>query len=678
LGRAAALDTFPNRRHELRDEAIATSTLVDLRPTRDWDLGGPASRQAELAWFDSKLERYARREREGVFGVHRTSDRAALRRLVVPVAEEYWPIFSPDGRFLYIGYDAKTRPPRYGVWDLETGKPITGLPHIIRDFAFRPAGRRALISLDDGTVAQYELPSGTMVQTWNAGQPIQSLTFNPDGTRLAARLERGSEIRVYEPETGRVLRTFAHPILAIGSMTWRGDGRVLAAAFGNKINLWDTADGELISVLEGHQSSVVVLAFNRRGDLLASGSWDGSTRLWDGISGRELIKVPGTFLGWGPEGRSLVTAHDSNIIFHEVASGLECRTLRHGLIGNRTPPLPNGPWCVDFSSDGRLLASASVDGVRIFRAADGAELAHLSIGHCESVMFQPDRGLFTYNRELGLASWPAREGPGGVVVLGPPTLEKLPPSRSQTCHNLARDERTQRLLLTDRSNGQAVLINTVTPTSQTLLRPHTRISKGALSPDGRWAATGTWSGTDVKIWDTTTGTVRKQWPSTDATVAFSPDGHWFATCHDGYYRLFQVGSWQPGPVLATVARTGAYPMAFRFDGHLLAIVTSKHGEHAINLVDPSNGRELAVLQAPEALAIVWLAFSPDGRQLAAATTSHRVQLWDLPLVCQRLEALGLDRGFPVEPHIARPATAVPPVTAVHVIEAEPESIRTSR
>ncbi len=55
---------------------------------------------------------------------------------------------------------------------------------------------------------------------------------------------------------------------------------MLAAACGDhRIRLLDAATGKLRAVLEGHTDAITSLAFHH--DLLASGSRDGTVRLWD-------------------------------------------------------------------------------------------------------------------------------------------------------------------------------------------------------------------------------------------------------------------------------------------------------------------------------------------------------------------------------------------------------------
>ena len=47
------------------------------------------------------------------------------------------------------------------------------------------------------------------------------------------------------------------------------------------INIWNSSTGELIKTLSGHSSEITALAFINKEKYLASGSKDGSIKIWD-------------------------------------------------------------------------------------------------------------------------------------------------------------------------------------------------------------------------------------------------------------------------------------------------------------------------------------------------------------------------------------------------------------
>jgi hypothetical protein len=304
LAKAAAPATFPERRPELRDEAIACLPLVDLRVAeQSWAFPPGSPPYLEI---DSLLQRYVRFEKEGTASVRRVPDGAELRRLPVGKFPEHFSRFSPDGRFLVV-YHGLVSPPSaqsFQIWDLDRGELVAGLPPQFTALRFRPDGRQLALAGPDGLISFFDLPEVRLTRQWNAGSPAACLAFHPLDAQLAQVWRGSSEIRICNRETGRTLRTLPNPA-PVNDLAWRGDGRILAAACGHKIQVWDLTAGRLLSVLEGHQNSVVRLAFNRRGDLLASYGWDEVTRIWDPISGRQHLNFSGSFLGWGPDDRRL-------------------------------------------------------------------------------------------------------------------------------------------------------------------------------------------------------------------------------------------------------------------------------------------------------------------------------------------------------------------------------------
>src|SRR5262249_4180231 len=171
----------------------------------------------------------------------------------------------------------------------------------------------------------------------------------------------------------------------------------------------------------------------------------------------------------------------------------------------------------------------------------------------------------------------------------------------------------------------------------------------ALSPDGRWLATGNWHGRGAKVWDARTGREEHAFDLREAGeegawLAFSPDGQWLVIGTLAEYTCWEVGSWQERYRLSreNAGRSHAWGV-FARDSTMMAV---RHSVTEVRLLDPEPGREFARLPTGGGPCC----FSPDCSQLVThAGVGGALHVWDLRRIRRQLQELDLDWDLPPYP-----------------------------
>ena len=664
---AAAAGARPSL--ELRDEAIASFALTDITGSELWrsiiNIAGltPA--------FTHDLDHYAIGDAQGVVTVFRTGTGETRTRFQGPKSAIAILRFSPDDKLLAAAFQNGEAI----VWSLTNERTLatwTWGEAEARNASldFSPDSRVLAATCGTSSVRLLDLVAGRELSSLKLEAAADRVRFRPDGRMLA--LGVSNRIELWHWPEPRLAQTLPHPG-EIVTFAWHPDNRRLASScWGTSdILLWDTVTTNHVA-LRGHAELVPHLAFNDRGDLLVSFSWDGSTRFWKGGSGEFLFV---SRAGFG----TVFSRDNTRLAYFRENQGFGLWKVSSSATYRELTLPPGSPGYVtgfDFSPDGRLLAIVNREGLRLFDPVTVRELSfapapnnHRSVSFSangtELVTVATDRISLWRAQKLGEAEWRLewqrdllRGVPldGGSVTRGTPPWLAVPSIEQVFCVDLSQPRSPWSL------PGEGAM---------------GPLTCAAISPDTNWVATSYWKGNGTFVWDTRNRRMVHNLGPAGGFVAFSPDNRWLLVGSAHQYSLWETKEWR---LVREFERHSAGELfgrgAFSPDSRLMAFCPEVN---QTQLIETESGRRLATLNAPAPKNIGWVAFSPDGQTIAASTFDNQIQLWDLRATRQQLAALNLDWPDEKRPVIRNSTmTTVVPSSVTPRQNSLPASVTSSR
>lgn len=557
--------------------------------------------------------------------------------------------FSPDGKYIVSGgLDWTIR-----RWDAQTGQPI-GNPiqenEEVNTVAVSPDSKWIASSTPYAVINLWDIETGELIRELEghggSGTGVTSVAFSPDGKYIASGGD-DQTVRLWDARTGELIVEPLQYESMVTSVAFSSDSRRIAISEDIRVWVWDVELEEHITEpLQGHQDSVLSVAFSPDGQQIVTGSRDDTVRLWDVEEGQPIGQP---FLGHEADVNSVAFSLNGQ----RIVSGSDDWTIRlwdakYGQpIGKLLQDHGNSISLV-LNSNGQWITGSWDGTVRFWDAwstlsgeSMGEPLQDYS-GRLIAFSLSGQR-IVSRDRDNKVWLWDVQTGRSiGELIQG---------SQSEV-RSVAFDSHGQRIVsggqdgtvqIWDARTGQAT-------SEPTQLHFDTNYFWAlAFAPDDQTIVSGDRDGT-IRLLNTSTGQLigaetseRESGLVTSAveSVAFGPDGQRVVSGgRDNTLRLWSAQTGQPIGTPIRGHQGWVRSVAFSPDGQR---IVSSGNDRTLRLWDAQTGEPIGDPLRGHTGLINSVAFSPDGQQIIGTSLGNKVWLWDvspeswLAIACNRLQ-----------------------------------------
>lgn len=501
--------------------------------------------------------------------------------------------FSPDATMLAIGVLDET----IRLWDVRSGSHHSTLgDRVVRLnyfgaatqlLVFSPDSRSIATSFNEPTVQLWSTPTGNCrFELHGHSYTIIQARFSPNSELLATSCRRDGVLFIWDVQNGTCLSKLFG---ADNEFSFSPDSKSLALGSSSKVRVWDIQK-QTYSV--SFDSEALRVCFSPDGKFLASGSQDGTLRVWD------MDRMPVDDCSVGSPSEPASEINDGAVV--EVKFSPDGKFVASESSGTvRIWQSETGDCCSEyrgdspsFSSDGRMVISASEDGLRLFDVGANTSQFLPTQGFARLPGLSPDGRLVAavLNDNL-IQVWDIQES--NIISIPISNLGRIwQLIFSPTSDFIASGHVDQGPCIWDARTGK--LVADLSRGSEDLRERYVL----AFSPYSELLAVGRDDGLDdfyLQLWDIQDDACRITTESIKShgvikAIIFSPDGQFIAVSFWGLNTSIQLLNTETGDLLLTIPCFSLTPRVEFLTGRDVIFVDGIGHE----IVQSSESRGLAI------------------------------------------------------------------------------------
>ncbi|WP_442481775.1 WD40 repeat domain-containing protein [Aeoliella sp. SH292] len=146
--------------------------------------------------------------------------------------------------------------------------------------AFSPDGSVLAVGSADGTLRMWNTASAQLLHEIKADERrLRAVTFASDGQTVATGGD-GRSVKLWSVADGSNTQEMYVRPAKVFSLRYLNAEEIAVGGTDNRVQIWRVDGPSLVRLLEGHTGTVSSLACDASGEVLASGSFDTTIRIW--------------------------------------------------------------------------------------------------------------------------------------------------------------------------------------------------------------------------------------------------------------------------------------------------------------------------------------------------------------------------------------------------------------